>query len=98
MVRAKSSVGCSSEGVRALNDAFFRVCETEPLRKTLREAGVSLDEGRASGPLSEEGVGRLEAAEAARAAAIAVDDFAPEEITGRLTRRRKTPAQEEAAE
>jgi hypothetical protein len=52
----------------------------------------------ASGPLSADEIARLEEAEAARAAVIAVDDLAPEEITGRLTWRRTSEERPEAAE
>lgn len=79
--------GCATDGIRELTRAFYLVCETEPLRRKLRKTGRTLEEARTSGPLTAEEIAKLDEAEEARARAIAVDDFAPEEITGRLARR-----------
>ena len=86
--------GCAGDALQRLGRAFQLVTETEPLRKRLREAGRTLDEARASGPLTADEIARLDEAEQARAAVIAVDDFAAEEVTGRLTRRQ--PPQDQA--
>jgi acyl-CoA dehydrogenase len=72
--------GCGQDGILMLNDAFEKVCAAEPLRKKLRESGKSLDEARRGGPLTSDEVAILEEVEIAVAKAIAVDDFAPEEI------------------
>jgi acyl-CoA dehydrogenase len=80
-------VGCIGDALQRLGNAFRLVTETEPLRKRLRDAGRTLDEARGSGPLTADEIARLDEAERARAAVVAVDDFAPEEVTGRLTRR-----------
>jgi acyl-CoA dehydrogenase len=59
------------------------VCKTEPIRKKLRDSGKPLAEAEKSGVLSADEVKKLEQAGQAVAKVIAVDDFAPEEITGR---------------
>ncbi len=90
--------GRPGDALGKLAHAFDLVTATEPLRKRLREAGKTLDEARRTGPLTADELVRLDEAEAARAAVIAVDDFAPEEITGRLTRRHTAEAAPRAAE
>jgi acyl-CoA dehydrogenase len=79
-------VGCVGDALQRLGLAFRLVTATEPLRKRLRDAGRTLDDARGSGPLTADEIARLDEAEHARAAVIAVDDFAPEEVTRRLTR------------
>ena len=76
--------GCGADGIRDLNAAFEAVCATEPLRRTLRGSGKSLEEAERTGPLSKAEAKALREAEAAVAKVIAVDDFAPEDITHRL--------------
>lgn len=76
--------GCGADGICDLNDAFEKVCATEPLREKLKASGKTLEEAGKSGPLTGEDVARLREAEEAVAKVIAVDDFAPEEITNRF--------------
>ncbi len=76
--------GCGTDGIRDLNEAFEKVCATDGLRRTLRESGKTLAQAEHDGPLSADDVARLKEADAAVAKVIAVDDFAPEEITDRL--------------
>lgn len=90
--------GCASDALMKLNRAFDLVTSTEPIRKRLRDSDRTLDEARRNGPLTGDEIARLEEAEEARAAVIAVDDFAPEEITGRMKRRRSPHRHPEAAE
>ncbi len=90
--------GCSSDAMLKLGRAFALVTATEPLRRRLREAGQTLDEARRDGPLTTDEIARLDEAEEARAAVVAVDDFAPEEVTGRLARRDQRHRHPEAAE
>ena len=75
--------GCGTDGIHELNNAFEMVCKTEPIRKKLRDSGKPLAEAEKSGVLSADEVKKLEQAGEAVAKVIAVDDFAPEEITGR---------------
>lgn len=82
--------GCGKDSIRDLNQAFDLVCETEPLRRKLRDSGKSLDEAESSGPLSAKEIERLKEVEAVVARVIAVDDFKPEEITGRNLSRKST--------
>ncbi len=89
--------GCAGDALAALNDAFARVTETEPLRRRLKESGESPAEARASGTLSAEEADALDAAEAAVAEVVKVDAFAPEEIA-RLWPGRSRNRTEEAAE
>jgi acyl-CoA dehydrogenase len=91
-------VGCVGDALQRLGLAFRLVAETEPLRKRLRDAGRTLEEARHSGPLTADELARLDEAEQARAAVIAVDDFAPEEVTRRLTRRHAPQERQQAAE
>ncbi len=91
--------GCGTDGIVDLNDAFEKVCKTEGLRKKLRDAGKTLAQADAGGPLTEDEIEQLKAADAAVAKVIAVDDFAPEEITDRLGPRMKfDQTDKEAAE
>jgi acyl-CoA dehydrogenase len=76
--------GCGTDAIRELNEAFDKVCATEALRRKLRESGKTLAQAALDGPLSADDIARLKDADAAVAKVIAVDDFAPEEITGRL--------------
>tara|TARA_R110002020_G_scaffold109430_9_gene253063 strand:- start:1020 stop:3263 length:2244 start_codon:yes stop_codon:yes gene_type:complete len=66
--------------LRKLEDAFALVAATEPLRRKLREAGVSLDEAVAGGKLSETEADQLRKTEQLVDAVVAVDDFDPSEI------------------
>ncbi len=88
-------VGGEEEPVGRLTRAFEMVAETQPIRDRLRKAGIK-DWRRAQekGLVDAGEAARLEAAEQAVDEVIAVDDFAPEELTGTAA----APASREAAE
>ncbi|MBC7281997.1 acyl-CoA dehydrogenase [Hoeflea sp.] len=66
--------------LKTLEDAFAHVAETEPLRRKLRDAKVSVDEAVANGTLTAEEADLLRKAEALVAEVVAVDDFDPADI------------------
>jgi acyl-CoA dehydrogenase len=72
--------GCARDGIALLNSAYGLVTETEPLRRTLRETGRTAAEAVADGTISEADRARLDAAEAAVAEVVRVDDFSPAEL------------------
>jgi hypothetical protein len=77
-----------NDGVARLERAFALVVATQPLRDRLHRAHIrDIGEARAQGLITEAEAEKLRAAADAVAAAIAVDDFAPEE----LARRRASP-------
>ncbi|WP_347270407.1 acyl-CoA dehydrogenase [Rhizorhabdus histidinilytica] len=76
-------LGTEEEPVGQLGRAFLLAEDVQPIRDRLRKAGH--DDWRAArerGLIDDMEAARLEAADAAVAAVIAVDDFAPEELTG----------------
>jgi acyl-CoA dehydrogenase len=76
--------GAASPGMADLNDAFRLVIAAEPAVRKLQDGGKSLDEARTAGILNDEEAAAIEKADHAVQKAIAVDDFAPEQITGRI--------------
>jgi len=81
--------------LKTLEEAFTGVVETEPLRRKLKEQGMTLDEAEKNGALSEEEVEKLRKTEALVAKVVAVDDFDPQEIAGPAQSR---PDYQDAAE
>jgi len=80
--------GTGNGGLARLERAFALVVATQPLRDRLHKAHVrDIDQGRAQSLINEAEAEKLRAAADAVAAAIAVDDFAPEE----LARRKASP-------
>jgi acyl-CoA dehydrogenase len=77
-----------NDGVARLERAFALVVAAAPLRDRLHQAHVrDIDQARAQNLITEAEAEKLHAAAAAVAAAIAVDDFAPEA----LARRKASP-------
>jgi acyl-CoA dehydrogenase len=77
-------VGGDQTAIRRLLKAFALTVETQPIHDRLRKADIRVwTVGRERGLVSEAEAARLTAADKAVAAAIGVDDFAPEEITRR---------------
>ncbi|GGA96402.1 acyl-CoA dehydrogenase [Allosediminivita pacifica] len=64
----------------ALEDAFARVIEAEPIRKRLREGKQTPEQGLADGRITEAEKAQLDAMQKAVAKVIAVDDFTPEAL------------------
>jgi acyl-CoA dehydrogenase len=72
------------DGVARLERAFAQVVATQALRDRMRQAHVhDIDKACAQNLLTDAEAEKLRAAAAAVAAAIAVDDFAPEELSPR---------------
>ncbi|MDF0603028.1 acyl-CoA dehydrogenase [Psychromarinibacter sp. C21-152] len=91
--------GCARDGIRLLNDTYALVTEVEPLRKKLREAEKTPDEGVEAGLITEADRARLAEADAAVAEVVRVDDFSPEELTAYYRHANTAPdAAREAAE
>ena len=72
--------GCERDGIRVLNAAFDRVVATAPLAAKLRKTGKSRDEALAAGLIGAAEKAELDDRDAAVRAAIAVDDFTPEQM------------------
>src|SRR6056297_1883213 len=72
--------GCERDGIRVLNEAFDRVVATAPLAAKLRKTGKSRDEALAAGLIGAAEKAELDDRDAAVRAAIAVDDFTPEQL------------------
>jgi acyl-CoA dehydrogenase len=92
--------GIGDDPVARLERAFALTVAAQPLRDRLRRARVDDPaKARAQGLITETEAASLQAAHAAVSAAIAVDDFAPEELAQRA-REREAPlqAQRTAAE
>ncbi len=66
--------------LKTLEEAFALVVATEPLRRKLKAAGLSVDAALADGTLRDEEVRLLRKAEELVGEVIAVDDFDPSEI------------------
>lgn len=73
--------GCARDGIALLNRAYALVTETEPLRKTVREAGKSLEDCVATGVIGAADADRLKEAEDAVREVVRVDDFSPGELS-----------------
>ena len=94
-------------GVGRLDHAFALIAAAQPLRDRLRQAHVrDVDVARQRGLISEAEADQLRAVQRAIADVVAVDDFAPEEISPRHAARSQgdvpsataTPIQSSAAE
>jgi acyl-CoA dehydrogenase len=78
--------GTGDDGLARLERAFARVVASEHLRERLRKAHVrDLDKAFRDGLIDEAEANELRATADAIAAAVAVDDFAPEELSPRQT-------------
>ncbi len=76
--------GGGEEGLARLERAFALTVDTQPLRDRLRNAGVrDIDAARAQRVITDAEAKELRATADAVAAAIAVDDFSPEELAPR---------------
>jgi acyl-CoA dehydrogenase len=76
--------GRGDDALARLERAFVLRVATEPLRERLRQARVrDIAKARAQGLVNDNEARELETAAAAVAAAVAVDDFAPEELAPR---------------
>ncbi|MCO6187732.1 acyl-CoA dehydrogenase [Rhizobium sp. L1K21] len=69
--------------LKTLEDAFELMVATAPLQKTLKDMGKSLDEVTAEDSLPHEDLQKLHKLRELVGKVVAVDDFDPEEITGR---------------
>jgi acyl-CoA dehydrogenase len=89
-------LGSGDEAIARLERAFRLVVETQPEHDRLRKLGVEdWREAEEQGLVARGGGARLQEAEAAVAAVLAVDDFAPEALS---PRRLRQPASAAAAE
>ena len=78
-------MGSGDEPVAQLTRAFATVAEAQPIHDRLRKAGIKdWRKGRERGLIDADEAEQLEAAEQAVAEVIAVDDFAPEALTGQV--------------
>ena len=76
--------GSGDDGLARLERAFDLIVKTEPLRHRMRKAHVrDVAKARAQGIINDAEAAALETAAQAVAAVIAVDDFAPEELSPR---------------
>jgi acyl-CoA dehydrogenase len=76
--------GTGDDGLARLERAFELTIATQPLRERLHKAHVrDIDKARQQGLINDVETGELQAAAAAVAAAVAVDDFAAEELSPR---------------
>jgi acyl-CoA dehydrogenase len=74
--------GTGDDGLARLERAFELTIATQPLRERLHKAHVrDIDKARQQGLINDVETGELQAAAAAVAAAVAVDDFAAEELS-----------------
>ncbi|MGR3466714.1 MAG: acyl-CoA dehydrogenase [Shimia sp.] len=73
--------GCTRDGIVVLNEAYAKVIEMEPVRKRLREAKQSPDEGLTAGTIDQAERDALAEMEKLVLEVVAVDDFTPEELT-----------------
>jgi acyl-CoA dehydrogenase len=86
--------GLGDDGLARLERAFELTVATQPLRERLRKARLDdIDEARRQGLIDASEAAQLHAAAQAVAAAVAVDDFAPEALS---RRRAGGPPAEEA--
>jgi acyl-CoA dehydrogenase len=76
--------GTGDDGLARLERAFALTVAAAPIRERMRKAHVhDADKARAQGLITDSEAGELRAAADAVAAAVAVDDFAPEELSPR---------------
>ena len=76
--------GIGDDGIARLERAFALVTAAEPLRERLRRARVrDIDQAKRQALINDAEAAQLHAAAEAVAAAVAVDDFAPEELSPR---------------
>jgi acyl-CoA dehydrogenase len=76
--------GTGDDGLARLERAFELTIATQPLRERLHKAHIrDIDKARQQGLINDAEAGELRAAAAAVAAAVAVDDFAAEELSPR---------------
>ena len=76
--------GIGDDGLARLERAFARVTETQLIRDRMHQAHMrDVDDARRQGVISEAEASDLRGSAEAVAAAIAVDDFAPEELAPR---------------
>jgi acyl-CoA dehydrogenase len=76
--------GIGDDGVARLEHAFALVTAAEPLRERMRRARVrDIDQAKRQALINDAEAAQLHAAAEAVAAAVAVDDFAPEELSPR---------------
>jgi acyl-CoA dehydrogenase len=76
--------GIGDDGLARLERAFELTIATQPLRERLHKAHIrDIDKARQQGLINDAEAGELQAAAAAVAAAVAVDDFAAEELSPR---------------
>ena len=76
--------GIGDDGIARLERAFALVTAAEPLRERLRRARVrDIDQAQRQALINDAEAAQLHAAAEAVAAAVAVDDFAPEELSPR---------------
>ena len=76
--------GIGDDGVARLERAFALVTAAEPLRERMRRARVrDIDQAKRQALINDAEAAQLHAAAEAVAAAVAVDDFAPEELSPR---------------
>jgi acyl-CoA dehydrogenase len=73
-----------SNGIALVERAFTMTAEVQPIRDRMHAARVrDIDQAVKQGTITADEAAKLKAVADAVAAAIAVDDFAPEELTGR---------------
>jgi acyl-CoA dehydrogenase len=76
--------GTGDNGLALLERAFALTVATQPLRERMHKAHVrDIDKARQQGLINDAEAASLQAAGEAVAAAVAVDDFAPEELSPR---------------
>jgi acyl-CoA dehydrogenase len=97
--RLTAGVHCGGNGggTRDLERAFELVVAVEPIRRKLKHGGASgVDDGLERGVITEEEAARLGETAAAVAEVVAVDDFAPEELSPLAHRDAGEPERERA--
>jgi acyl-CoA dehydrogenase len=97
--RLTAGVHCSGPegGIANLEAAFAAVVASEPARRKLRHAHADgIDDAVARGILTEEEAAPLRKAAEAVARVVAVDDFAPEELSPLLREAQAPPARRRA--
>jgi acyl-CoA dehydrogenase len=78
--------GTGDDGLARLERAYELTLAAQPLRDRLHKARVrDIDEARKQGLINGAEAAQLHAAAEAVAAAVAVDDFAPEELSPRIS-------------
>jgi acyl-CoA dehydrogenase len=90
-------VGGREEPLAKLERAFELSATTEDIRRRLRKSGIAWRSAHQQGLLTEAERALLELTEEVSAAVIAVDDFAPEEMSPKEPRRARAPSKPELA-